>query len=413
MKSKSIIIPSLLMLLALFAIPAWSQDAAPTPAATPEQQAAKLKAKWTKAFEEARGDFQNSNDRESAEFAGRILASLEQPGGSSPAAFVANIERVKKQVRKLILSGAMDSASKLSNALSSANYEPGPGPDGPVDAKREPGGTGTPGPNGLVLYMSFDAPPTNGVVSDESGMGNHGKVSGAKWVAEGRFGGAYRFSLTNFTDQIVVPNSDSLNPETVTVSAWIKTSDTDGFYNRIVDKSYRRGYSLSLNEDGNGKSSRGKLDFTTAAGGIMSDQRVGDGRWHHVAAAYDGQTLRLYVDGGERTKRFKNYRALPKNNWNLYIGNLLVGDGECEFVAFDGLIDEVRIYNRALSADEIKTLATATQAGVEIAVSKPATSESTAKPAAERLKQIKSLFDQGLISKEDYDKKVKEIMDSL
>ena len=146
---------------------------------------------------------------------------------------------------------------------------------------------------------------------------------------------------------------------------------------------------------------------------ILPRQRVGDGRWHHVAAAYDGQTLRLYVDGGERTKRFKNYRALPKNNWNLYIGNLLVGDGECEFVAFDGLIDEVRIYNRALSADEIKTLATATQAGVEIAVSKPATSESTAKPAAERLKQIKSLFDQGLISKEDYDKKVKEIIDSL
>jgi hypothetical protein len=82
------------------------------------------------------------------------------------------------------------------------------------------------------------------------------------------------------------------------------------------------------------------------------------------------------------------------------------------FVAFDGLIDEVRIYNRALSTDEIKLLASATQAGANTV---PASSpDNNGKPdAAERLKKVKSLFDQGLINKEDYDKKVKEIMDSL
>jgi hypothetical protein len=73
---------------------------------------------------------------------------------------------------------------------------------------------------------------------------------------------------------------------------------------------------------------------------------------------------------------------------------------------------KVRIYNRALSAEEIKLLATATQAGVDV-VPAPSADNSGKPDAAERLKKVKSLFDQGLINKEDYDKKVKEIMDSL
>jgi hypothetical protein len=96
----------------------------------------------------------------------------------------------------------------------------------------------------------------------------------------------------------------------------------------------------------------------------------------------------------------------------LCVGNNVIEDAGGEFLAYDGLIDEVRIYNRALSADEIKLLATATQAGVDVVPAPP--SDNNAKPdAAERLKKVKSLYDQGLINKEDYDKKVKEIMDSL
>jgi hypothetical protein len=76
------------------------------------------------------------------------------------------------------------------------------------------------------------------------------------------------------------------------------------------------------------------------------------------------------------------------------------------------LIDEVRIYNRALSAAEIKTLATATQAGADI-IHTPSPDNSAKPDVAERLRSVKALYDHGLISKEDYDKKVKEIIDSL
>ena len=92
--------------------------------------------------------------------------------------------------------------------------------------------------------------------------------------------------------------------------------------------------------------------------------------------------------------------------------NSVVASPDGSFLAYDGLIDEVRIYNRALSAAEIKTLATATQAGV-VVVPTPTADNSGKQSAADRLKQVKSLYDQGLINKDDYDKKVKEIMESL
>ncbi len=77
------------------------------------------------------------------------------------------------------------------------------------------------------------------------------------------------------------------------------------------------------------------------------------------------------------------------------------------------MIDEVlRIYNRALSAAEIKVLATATQPGADILPAPPADNGGKPDPA-ERLKKVKALYDQGLINKEDYDKKVQEIMNSL
>ena len=74
---------------------ACGQNAAPAATST-EQAAAKLKQKWTKALEDARHDFLNSNDRESAEFVGNILAALEQPDGMAPAALAAHAGHIKE-----------------------------------------------------------------------------------------------------------------------------------------------------------------------------------------------------------------------------------------------------------------------------------------------------------------------------
>jgi hypothetical protein len=418
MKRTSVTLTRLLLIAGLTALCgqlccaiAADADKPSQPALSGEQQQAGLKEKWRKELGEAQNSFLLTNDRESVDFVGRILESLDKPEGMSPSALAVQAKRMETRTRELVRAGALESAAALNYAMWSVRFDPNDrGADGPARTGNQAGGA--PGPGGLVLYLPCDSPPTNGIVLDASGAGNHGRVEGAQWVPEGRFGGAYRFRITNLTDRIVVPNSDSLNSEYVTVAAWIKSPDSDGFWNRIVDKDWRKGYSLSLGGDYNGKWSRGKLCLEVQGDAIGSDQTLGDDRWHHVAATFDGKFFRMYVDGKEKSQPAGNSKPISNNNWDLCIGNSLVDYGTGEFVAFDGLIDEVRVYNRALSADEIKALATATQAGAGAAAT--SAPEPAAQPtAAERLKQVKELHDKGLINKQDYDKKVKEILDSL
>ena len=385
-----------------------AQNATPNQSPTPEQQAAKVKGKWSKALNDAIHDFQNNNDQESASFVSGILASLDQPGGMAPAALTAQVERIKKQVRDLVRRGALESAARLNWAQCAAVF-PIRDDAQPVHPNHKTGGT--PGPGGLVLYLPFDAPDENGVIHDASGAGNDGQVYGATWVPDGKFGGAYQFRITNVTDRIVIPNSDLLNPGYITMSAWIKTTDTDGFFNRIVDKGCdEKSYTLCLGGDWDGKSNRGQPQIELSGGGA-SGPPAGDGRWHHVAGTCDGQVNKLYLDGVERGQDKGHPGPIGKNNWDLCVGNNVIEDAGGEFLAYDGLIDEVRIYNRALSADEIKLLATATRAGVDVV---PPPASITAKPdAAGRLKKLQSLYQQGLINKDEYEIKRKEIMDSL
>ena len=386
--------------------PACGED---TPPAQPEA-AAKQKAVWTKALAGARRSFLNYNDRETAEFTENLLAALDQPDGLSPAALAANAKSLQNRARELIRRGALETATSLNWVQMQVVDLPAPGTDGPAHPNHRTGGT--PGPNGLVLYLTFDQPPTAGFVPDESGAGNDGHVYGATWTPEGRIGGAYHFSVTNLDDRIQIPNSDTLNPDFVTVAAWIKTTKPDGFWDRIVDKDYQRGYDLNLSGDWNSKATRGKVSFDDNDMWVATDRTPGDGRWHHVAGTYDGQVNRIYLDGVEQQQKKATHPGpLAKNPWDLCVGNSVADHGNGEIYAYDGWIDEVRIYNRALSAAEIKALASATKAGVDAAT--PPTAPGAKADPTERLKQVKTLWNQGLINKEDYDKKVKEIMDSL
>ena len=79
---------------------------------------------------------------------------------------------------------------------------------------------------GLVLHMTFDRDETSGRVSDSSGKGNDGTASGVRWTPNGKLGGAYEFTADG--DEIVVSNNPSLNPEQLTLSAWIKTKNKTG-----------------------------------------------------------------------------------------------------------------------------------------------------------------------------------------
>jgi len=90
--------------------------------------------------------------------------------------------------------------------------------------------------------------------------------------------------------------------------------------------------------------------FVLTAWGSTNDinsQMVADGQWHHVVAVYDG-ALRIYIDG--------RLRASSPRQINTSTSSLFIGSQAGGIQAAEGAIDDVRIYNRALSATEVKTL---------------------------------------------------------
>lgn len=210
---------------------------------------------------------------------------------------------------------------------------------------------------GLVLYMSFDKQGPGGKVLDNSGTGNHGMAEGATWVNEGRWGGAYKFDIKRKTDRIVVGDSDSLDCKTITICAWVKTGDNDEFWNRIVDKDWRKGYCLCMGGDFWGKNHRGKVFFQIdEKSWVGSDKSIADNKWHHIMARYDGEFMELYIDGKLQKNRTKRQGQIPANEYPIGIGGSYPGYDMDEFIAFNGVIGEVMIYNRALSQREIRAL---------------------------------------------------------
>jgi len=109
----------------------------------------------------------------------------------------------------------------------------------------------------------------------------------------------------------------------------------------------------------------------------------------------------------------KTIGPLIPNNWDLCIGNTVVNyRNKRDFSAYDGLLDEVRLYNRVLSPDEIKALASSLQDGASAQPASTNPAPTNPNPA-ERIKQIKQLMEQGLIDKQEYDRRVKEILDAI
>ena len=219
--------------------------------------------------------------------------------------------------------------------------------------------------SGLVLHYTFDNAPVAGKVTDASGAGNDGWVTGAQWEMDSQRGGVFHFSPPG--QYIRVPNNDSLNPSNITLAAWIKTSNQGDTWRRVFDKSFTNGFALSIGggHTGPGNSFQGKADIeigmriNNQKGIARSDRTVTDGEWHHLAVTYDGSVETVYVDG-VRQQRVAHWTGrVPANSYDLTIGMNLVDPNPAYNevgASFDGLIDEPMIYNRALSTNEIKFL---------------------------------------------------------
>lgn len=199
---------------------------------------------------------------------------------------------------------------------------------------------------GLVAAYSFEE-GSGSTVADRSGQGNHGVISGASWSSRGKFGNALYF---NSNDWVTVNDSASLDLTTsMTLEAWVYPTSTMSGWRCVLLKEQSNGlvYSLYANSNTNQPSTVirvGNADQNLAGGPWLATYQ-----WVHLAATYDGTTQRLYVNGSEVANR-RISGSIQTSNGVLRIGgNSIWGE------YFNGRIDEVRIYNRALNASEIQS----------------------------------------------------------
>lgn len=197
--------------------------------------------------------------------------------------------------------------------------------------------------DGLVAYYPF-----NGNANDESGNGNHGTVHGAT-LTEDQFensNSAYEFDGSN--DYIEAPTD--FTHTKFTVGAWIKLK-THQCYAGIVD-GYHNKWELVMDCQAGGK----KLEFAQwKSGNSYNDHRASStlntSQWYHVAVVIDNTSGSFYINGQFDSTFTMTASALTPVS-KFIIGASLSGSAQY----FNGNIDDIRIYNRALSESEIQQL---------------------------------------------------------
>jgi hypothetical protein len=178
---------------------------------------------------------------------------------------------------------------------------------------------------------------------DSSGNGHDGTLVGdPKWVP-GKVGGALEFDGNG--DYVELENNTDFDiPVNITVTCWIKVGQFDKTWQAIVtngDGSWRVHRSSSTNNIAWGTSGLSPTDLTGTTD-------VSTGEWFHIAAVYNGTQKLLYIDG--------NLDASSDSTGNINNSTYGVNIGENDQATgrhFDGLIDDVRIYRRALNDTEI------------------------------------------------------------
>ena len=203
-----------------------------------------------------------------------------------------------------------------------------------------------PPPAGLVGAWGFDE-ASGTTTPDASPAANTGTISGATRTVAGRFGGALSFDGVN--DWVTVADANSLDLSTgMTLSAWVNPAAGGATWRTALMKERTGGLSYALygNSDTGQPSGHVSTPFESSAKGTAG---LPVGVWSHLAATYDGVTLRLFVNGVQVSSRAVS-GAIPAGTGLLRIGGNAVW---AEW--FSGLIDEVRVYNRALPAAELQS----------------------------------------------------------
>jgi hypothetical protein len=199
-------------------------------------------------------------------------------------------------------------------------------------------------PEGLVLYYTFDTEEEK--ITDLSGNGNNAFIRGEpKWVA-GKMGKALKFEAKG--EHLKVLHSDSLNPDEMTIALWVNWSGENEPCRIIAKYQYLTGgYRLEIQGGGTNFLIHDKVANEHS---YVANLKPIPNEWTHLAVTFDGEKQSGFVNG-----EIGNLDT-PWNAWDGPIGHtkapLKMGAFQ-ENSVFTGILDEVAIYNRALTEQEI------------------------------------------------------------
>ena len=192
---------------------------------------------------------------------------------------------------------------------------------------------------GLVGYWPFC-----GNANDESGNGNDGTVNGAT-LTEDRFGNANAaYSFDGINNNISVPRNYQ---PTFSVSVWFNPSNSPQ-YNPLVD-AFDAQWEIQLKNE-----SPDFVSFIDANNyqEFISTQTTTTNNWYHLVCTYYSDSIAIYLDGILTDQFIAN--SLPVSDGNYYFGASLTGSDQF----FNGNLDDIGIWNRALTAEEVQELYT-------------------------------------------------------
>jgi len=209
-----------------------------------------------------------------------------------------------------------------------------------------------------LLFTSFSSAQTSGIIAeynfdenagiitnDLSGNGITGVlVNGTSWTSNGKY--SVGLSFDGINDYVSLGNRSVLTPaNAITISAWVKTNTNSGA--QMIVSKYSAGanpYQLRIQ----GSNIRFSVKTTTEGTITTTSSPIPVGQWKYITGTWDGTTMKVYVDGVLASPTLAKTGTMVDNPIDVRIGGSANG-----VLPFNGLIDDVRIYDRALSLSEI------------------------------------------------------------
>ncbi len=180
-----------------------------------------------------------------------------------------------------------------------------------------------------------DTPPSSAIERGEPSCGNY----------------ALDFNGSNYVE---VPHAASLDMGSSdwTVEAWIQTSSDSrgGIVRKNAIGNWQPAYDLEMQSSGR---IRWLIDDGTNSASLTSSVTINDGQWHHIVATRNGGTIELYIDGSLDSSAAAGTVGAVTTGNELYIGCMADGSPP-PYLGFEGAIDDVRIYDDALSAADVQ-----------------------------------------------------------